>query len=421
MKYAMRGVCLVGLLAGSGCERPPTPRIETKPPIVQVARPVEREVAEFAIFTGRTEALQDVNVQPRVTGYLTQINFVDGADVKEGDVLFEIDPRPYQAELEIAKGQVALEQAKLDRATENLNRAVRIQQENPGAASQKQIDDFRGDQGEAQGALLTAQANVAKQSLYLGWTKVTAPISGRIDRHFVDIGNLVTQNDTVLTTIVSLKPIWVYFDVDENTLLHIRRQIETGSVKSNRAAPFPVQMGLGVDRDFPYEGVIDFVSNQLDPNTGSIRVRAIFENKNGMLVAGLFGRMRVPISPPHNALLVTERAVGMDQGQRYVMVVNGKNEVELRVVDVGQIHDGLREVNRTRQIVQTSADGRRTMKDVPVLAATDRVIVNGLQRARPGATVDPRLVHMTTLLPESANSGQPLPASGPSSGVRYSQ
>ena len=234
--------------------------------------------------------------------------------------------------------------------------------------------------------------------LNLSWCSVTAPIAGRIDRHFLDIGDLVTADQSVLTNIVSLKPTWAYFDVDQNTGRRYGEMVRAGKVKSARTNEIPVQMGLGDGNSFPIAGVIDFVSNQLDPNTGSIRLRAVFPNEDGSLLAGMFGRIRVPISAPHSALLVRDSAVGTKQGQKYVLVVNDQNEVDYRPVDVGQAENGLRQVLPNRQIADTDANGKPIVRQVAALRSTDRVIVNGLQRVRPGAAVAPRLIDMLTQL-----------------------
>jgi RND family efflux transporter MFP subunit len=227
---------------------------------------------------------------------------------------------------------------------------------------------------------------------------VTSPLTGLANRHFVDVGNVVSQDVTALTNIVSLKPTWAYFDVDENSARHYQELVAKGDVQAARRNEIPVDMAMVGETEFPIKGVVDFVSNQLDPNTGSIRLRAVFPNENGSLSAGLFGRIRVPSSALHKALLVTDSAVGTNQGQRFVLVLNGKDEVEYRVVDVGQLHDGLREVMRFREVTETGPTGQGQLEKIEVLKPTDRVIVDGLQRVRPGAKVDPKLVDMTTLL-----------------------
>jgi RND family efflux transporter MFP subunit len=254
---------------------------------------------------------------------------------------------------------------------------------------------------------LQAQASIESAQLNYDWCTVTAPIDGRIDRHFVDVGNLVSQDVTSLTNIVTIQPIWAYFDVDQNTALDVEKLIAEGKMKSARETTINVALSLGQDTGFPIAGKIDFVSNQLDPNTGSLRVRAVFPNEDGFIGSGMFGRVRVPIGPPHDALLILDEAVGTNQGQKYVLVVNDQNKVEYRAVDVGQVQDGLREVMRYREIMEPGADGADSTKQVEVLSPADRVIVQGLQRVRPGATVNPQLVDMLTLLDTPAPGTRP--------------
>lgn len=390
--------CLLAAAAGTnGCDQKHPDPVPTPPPPVVVARPVEREVTDYQVFTARTQAVQSVDVKPRVTGYLTRIAFKDGDEVKKGDVLFEIDDRPYKADLDKALAAVETQKAALVKAQAEYDIGLDVQAQNPGAISKFEITRRLGARDEAAGALKNATAAADRAKLNYDWCKVTAPISGRANRHFVDVGNLVAQDVTTLTNIVSLRPMWAYFDVDENSAERYQALVKEGKVKSARASEIPVQMGLGADQGFPIRGVVDFVSNQLDPTTGSIRLRAVFENKDSRLTAGMFGRVRVPSSAPHKALLVTDRAVGTDQGQKFILVVNEKNEVERRPVEVGQMHNGLREVMRTRRALETGPQGQEVVKEVEALTPSDRVIVDGLQRARPGAAVNPKLVDMLTL------------------------
>jgi RND family efflux transporter MFP subunit len=240
------------------------------------------------------------------------------------------------------------------------------------------------------------------------WCKVTAPINGRAARHLVDAGDMVTQGTTVLDNIVSLKPVWAYFNVDQSTAQQVQVLIREGKIKAPRKGEIPVTMnvGAGNDETFPIAGTIDYVSNQLDPNTGSIQVRAVFPNEDSALVAGLFARIRVPVAPPHDALLVNDRAIGTDQGQRFIVVVNDKNEVERRMVDVGQLHDGLREVYRFRTVMAPGPNGETAAKKVEVLKPTDWLVVEGLMRARAGDKVEPKHVDMQTLLPADGDKKQ---------------
>lgn len=396
----------IGFLA-SGCG-PKRPELVAPPAaIVMVAKPVERQVTDYQVFTVRTEAMQSVDIKARVTGYLEEIKFTDGADVKKGDVLFQIDPRPYKAALDEAKANLAYAKAALVEAEANYQIGVNVRKANPAAISEQELNQRLGARDEAAASVMQAQASIESAQLNFDWCTVTAPIDGRIDRHFVDVGNLVSQDVTSLTNIVTIEPIWAYFDVDQNTALDVEKLIAEGKMKSARESTINVALSLGQDSGFPIAGTIDFVSNQLDPNTGSLRVRAVFPNKDGFIGSGMFGRVRVPIGQPHDALLVLDEAIGTNQGQKYVLVVNEQNQVEYRAVDVGQAQDGLREVKQNRQIIEPGADGADTTREVEVLRPSDRIIVQGLQRVRPGATVEPQLVDMLTLLNAPAPGTRP--------------
>jgi multidrug efflux system membrane fusion protein len=392
------GWLAAALLALAGCETKSPKAVETPPPVVLVAYPVERDVTDHQDFTARTQAVQSVDIKARVTGYLTKINFVDGGDVKKDQVLFEIDDRPYKAALDQAKASIEYAKASLVKSQADYDIALAIKKDNPAALSQQDLNKSLGARDEAKGSLDQAKANLETAQLNFDWCKVASPLDGRANTHFVDVGNLVTQDNTTLTNIVSIRPMWAYFDVDENTVLKVRTLIEEGKLKRVEGTAVPIDMAIGSAKTFDFQGTIDFVSNQLDPNTGTIRVRAVFPNKDAYLAAGMFGRIRVPIGVAHKALLVNDRAIGANQSQKYVMVVDADNKVELRIVDVGQIHEGLREVFATRTVTEEDAQGKKSQKEVVILKATDRIIVDGLQRARPGTVVAPTLVDMTTLL-----------------------
>jgi RND family efflux transporter MFP subunit len=398
---AFRTLCvlLLALLAlAASCDDKHPQAVATPPPVVMVSQPVERTVTDYQVFTARTQAVQSVDIKSRVTGYLTGILFKDGQEVKAGDVLFQIDDRPYKATLDQALATLEFNKAALVKAQAEYDIGLSVQKQNPGAISKDDLTKRLGARDEAKASVDQGKAAVESAQLNYGWCKVTSPISGMINRHFIDIGNLVSQDMTTLTNIVSLRPMWAYFDVDENTARRYQEMVQMGQAKSVRTNELPVDMALTGDQGFPVKGVVDFLSNQLDPNTGSIRVRARFPNENGSLIAGLFGRIRVPIGLPHQALLVADSAIGTNQGQRFVLVVNDQNEVEYRPVEVDQLHDGLREVQRFREVTETGADGKGVLKKVEVLKPTDRVIVDGLQRVRPGVKVDPKPVDMATLL-----------------------
>jgi len=409
-----------GFLAAAGCDEKHPQAAETPPPVVLVSRPLERNVADYQVFTARTQDVQSVDVKARVSGFLTKVLVKDGADVKEGDVLFQIDDRPYKAALEQAKATLSHAKASLDLAKAALVKAqadydigLAVQKQEKGAISDQEIVKRLGARDEAKANIDVATASIGQAQAALDmaqlnydWCKVTAPIAGRTTRHLVNTGDMVTQGVTVLDNIVSLKPVWAYFNVDQNTAQQVQNVVREGKLPSPRKGELPVGMnvGIGDENTFPIAGTIDYVSNQLDPNTGSIQVRAVFPNEDETLVTGLFARIRVPIAARHEALLVNDRAIGTDQGQRFVVVVNDKNEVERHMVEVGQLHDGLREVYRSRTVMEPGSDGKAATKKVEVLKPTDWLVVEGLMRARSGDKVEPKHVDMQTLLPAAGDA-----------------
>lgn len=369
-----------------GCKSEPPALVSPPPPAVTVSQPVEREVTDYDEYTGRTVAVEEVEVRPRVSGYLVKVNFQEGTEVQKGTLLFQIDPRPLEAELAAAKGQVAQWEAKLARAEADVARYERLLPK--GAASQKDLDTAIADRGEARAAIQSARAAVDTVALNLEFARMTAPISGRVGRALVTVGNLVDAT-TLLTTIVSLDPMYAYFDADERTLLRNQQLIREGKRVSAREGHTPVHLGLANEEGFPHQGLIDFVDNRVDPTTGTIRVRGVFSNADRFLTPGLFVRVRLAGSNRYPALLVTDRAIGTDQGQKYLLVVNDKNVVEYRPVQAGRLHDGLRAIQAG-------------------LKPDDWVIVNGIQRARPGVTVVPQRTAMQPQL--AATSERPQSA-----------
>jgi RND family efflux transporter MFP subunit len=339
-------------------------------------------VTEYADFTGRTAAVDSVELRARVWGYLDKVNFKEGAIVKKGDVLFEIDPRTYQAVLSQAEANQASLQARVERLDSDLARARRLV--GTAAVSREDFDKINGDRGEAVASRDALKASVERAKLDLQYTKVIAPISGRTSRYIVTVGNLIQAGDqgggTLLTTLVSLDPMYAYFDVDEHTALRVRQMIREGKADSPReGAAVPVSLGLANEQGYPHQGTVNFVENQVNPRTGTIRLRGVFPNKNQVLLPGFFARVRMPVGRSHKCLLVSERALDTDQGQKVVYIVNEKNRVVSRPVQLGLLHDGLREIT----------DG---------LKAGEQVIVTGLQQVRPGATVEPKLVDMPVAL-----------------------
>jgi RND family efflux transporter MFP subunit len=380
-------ILFLGLLVGLiGCNQPTQ---EPPPPApVSVAKPVEREVSEYAEYTARTLAVDSVEVRAHVWGYLNKVNFKEGAIVKKGDVLFELDPRPYEALLNQAKAKVTQDEAQLTYDEAEYRRNLSLV--NTGAASRSDLDKTAAARGVDAANVAADKAFVASRQLDLDYTRVLAPIGGRTSRYVVTIGNLIQSGDqgggTLLTTIVSIDPMYAYFDVDEHTALRVRQMIREGKADPVREVGAPVSLGLGNEIGFPHDGTINFVDNQVNPKTGTIRLRGVFPNKDQVLLPGFFGRVRMPIGRRHKALLVSERALDTDQGQRIVYVLNEKNEVGIKPVQVGLLQDGLREIT----------DG---------LKADDRVIVVGLQQARPGTVVKPTLMEMPAAKPSAGAIG----------------
>jgi RND family efflux transporter MFP subunit len=380
LRLAIASALVPGLcLALAGCTRAPSEAPAAAPPPVTVSYPVEREVTDYADFTARTAAVDSVELRARVSGYLDKVNFKEGALVKKGDVLFEIDPRTYQAVLKHAEGNFAAAEARVVRLNADFARAQRLI--GTGAMSREDFDKISGDRGEGVASQAALKAAVERAQLDLGFTKVTAPVSGRISRYFVTVGNLVQAGDltggTLLSTIVSVDPMYAYFDVDEHTVLRVKQLIREGKAKTPDDPDIPVWLGLANEDGHPHRGSIHFIDNQVNPRTGTLRVRGVFPNKDEALSPGYFARVRVPIGVPHTALLVTERALDTDQGQKVVYVVDKDNRVVAHPVRLGALHDGRREIT----------DG---------LKPGERVIVNGLQLVRPGVTVESKLVDMPT-------------------------
>jgi RND family efflux transporter MFP subunit len=367
-------------LGPAGCARAPSAAPSAAPTLVSVSYPVEREITNYADFTGRLEAVYSVDVRARVTGYLDRVDFKDGDEVKEGALLFEIDPRPYKVDLDRAEGSAAQAEARLERLEADKRRVVALFSR--GTISREEFDRATGDYNEARASLNVARANRDMAKLNFEFTKVRAPIGGLLSRRLVDPGNMVQADTTPLTTIVSPDPMYLYFDMDERTVMKLRILVREGKLQSReQGAVVPILAALAEEEGFPHKGVMNFSDNRINPRTGTLRVRGLIENpvvkgKNFRLLSpGLFARVRVPRGEPHRALLVTERAIDTDQGQKILYVVDDKNKVDSRPIRLGAVHDGLRAID----------DG---------LKPGERVIVVGLQQVRPGAVVEPKLVDM---------------------------
>jgi len=346
---------------------PPPASIE-----VAVSPPIERAVVDSLDFTGRTQAKDTVQLRAKIGGYLEKINFTDGAEVHEGQVLFQIDDRTYRDQRDLADPAVKLAEARVKEAVAEYNRVLKLRRGQ--AASQEELEKRQRSVETTQASVKQAQADLRQAELNLDYTQVKAPISGWADRANVTVRNLVsadTSNATELTSIVALDPMYVYFGVDEPTLLRLRQQVREGTLKSTKEKPPEVLLGVGQASDHPFRGTIDFVSNRVDPTTGTLTVRGNFPNKDRFLKPGLFARVRLPVGDPHPVLLISDEAVGTNQGDKYVYIVTDKNEVVYRPVKLGELSDGLRIVE----------DG---------LKPGERIVGGeGMLRVRPGITVKP--------------------------------
>jgi RND family efflux transporter MFP subunit len=340
---------------------------------VVVSPPVEQAVVDYVDYTGRTDSADTVEIRARVTGFLNAVLFKDGAEVQKGQALYEIDDREFQADLEAAKAQHATAVAHQEKANLDFQRAEALKAK--GAITAAQYDQILADKKEADAQVQSAQAKQDRAQLNVDFSKIAAPIAGKINRSNLTIGNLVDANKTVLTSIVSVDPIYVYFDVDERTFLTLMQQVREGKLESGEKTVIPIFMGLTTDKGYPHKGTIDFLENRVNPATGTIRTRGTFPNPQPpvgrrVLESGLFARVRVPIGKPKPTLLVADRAIGTDQGRKFVYVVDDTNKVVFRPVELGAMHEGLRAISEG-------------------LTAGERVIIDGLQRVRPGVIVSP--------------------------------
>jgi multidrug efflux system membrane fusion protein len=443
------GACLAAAALAPGCAQK-TPQVA--PPealVVPVSQPVRRTVTNYVEYTGRLDAVESVGIRARVTGYLVKMPFKEGAEVKRDQLLFRIDPRPYRDQLDIAQAQVALAVAQLALAKTTLARDVQI---GPTAVPPQQLDQDRAAVEEAAARLKSAQKSVEVYELNLKFTDVTSPIDGQVSRYYLTLGNLVIQDQTLLTTVVSTNPMYAFFDMDETTLLNIRRAINAGQIKRRTpgtleapdvaagsvaqaaflpgAGPLaeaaalaaasgeqiPVYMSLPGEDGYPHQGLLNFVNNQVTPATGSISVRAIFQNPTPpggvrLLTPGTFVRIRLPIGGPNKALLVIDRAVGSDQNLKFVYVLDKDNKVQQRRVTLGALQpDGLRVIEETKKA-----------KPDEGIRPGDWVVVGAMLQVRPRMVVEPERIPMPTLGQATAAapaSGPGAPAGGPARKTR---
>lgn len=370
------GLLLVGIVLGlsAGCGESENKYVPPPPPEVTVSQPVKKAVTEYIELTGNTQSVEQVALVGRVEGYLTSINFKDGDIVKKGDLLFVIEPPPYEAKVKQAEANVAMAQATLVRSTLEYNRQLQLIKQN--ATAQSTVEQWQAQRDADEATVLQNKANLEVARINLSYTQVRAPFTGRIDRHLVDVGNLVGSGQaTQLANIYRLDPIYAYFNINERDLVRImERERERSKDKpTKKDEDTPVYLAIEKEEGYPHEGRLDFAATALDPSTGTLLIRGIFSNpilpgEVPLLLPGMFVRIRIPIHVRKHALLVSERALGVDQGGRYLLVVNAQNKVEQRTVTVGQLEDGMRVIKQGLQ-------------------GDEWVVVNGIQRTRPGATV----------------------------------
>lgn len=374
-----------GLLTAA-CHKSPPPA-SRPPPTVTANQPAQREVVEWDSYPGRLDAVDMVEVRSRVNGYLQSVNFKDGAEVKKGDVLFVIDPRPYQAELDHAQANLNQMQTRLELAKNEQARAERLL--TTKAISEEEADSRTKATREVEATIQSARAMVEAAKLNVDYTRITAPVTGRIGRRLITEGNLVNGSQgmsTLLTTIVSLDPIYCYFDADERAIQKYQKLTREGKQDNFRGGLVVCELELANETGFPHKGMLDFLDNAVDSATGTLRVRGSFPNPgpDRVLQPGYFARVRVPGSAKYSALLIPDQAIGTDLGQKFVYVIDQKDTVEYRALKLGPIMDGLRVVREG-------------------LGSNDWVVVNGLMSIRPGVKVSATRAPLTVAQTQGAS------------------
>lgn len=374
MKTKLLWAALAGLLflLAAGCQKQAPAAAGAPPaPTVTVAQPISKEVTEWDEYQGWVEAVDSVEVRARVGGYLDSVHFKEGADVEKGQLLFVIDPRPFKAALDAAMADLAQAQTRFELASNDMARAERLLKAK--AISEEDADSRAKAERTAAAAIQSAQASVEMAQLNMEYTSVRAPITGRIGRKMVTEGNLVNGTmavSSLLTTIVALDPLYCRFDADERSILKYQQLARQGGQENLRGGKWPCEMALANETGFPHKGVLDFVDNQVDPSTGTMRVRGIFSNPDHTLQPGFFARIRVPGSTAYQALLIPDLAIGSDQDQKFVLVVDAQNIAQYVPVKLGPLIDGARVVREG-------------------LHPNDWIVINGLMSVRPGSEVKP--------------------------------
>jgi RND family efflux transporter MFP subunit len=370
-------VSLLAILGSTlvGCARNEAAPAAAAPPApqVSVAQVVSRPVTEFDEFTGRFVAVERVEVRPRVNGYIASVGLTPGREVKKGDVLFTIDPRQYQAEVKRAKAELARARTQLALSRSERERAVKLLEQH--AISQEEFDSRVAGNEQADANVEVASAALDTAELNLSYTRIESPISGLVSREEVTTGNLVSAGQTLLTTVVSVDKIYVEFEGDEQVYLKYAALNRSGDLANARDSHLPIWIGLADEQGTPHEGKMVFIDNALDAQTGTIRARALLDNKERRFTPGLFARVKLVGSGKYDALLINDSAIGTDQNVRYVFAVGADNKVEYRAVKLGPVVDGMRVVREGLKVGES-------------------IVVNGLQRVRPGVTIAPQRVAM---------------------------
>jgi len=372
----LAGLAAIALTGTVGCQQAEAPTgkpPEGPPPNIKIAQPLSQDVTEWDEYTGRIEAVESVEIRARVSGYLDKVNFKDGEKVKKGDLLFVIDPRPFKAQLAYAAAELERFRSRKELAANDMARAENLFKVK--AISKEEFDARQKGLREAAAAVESASANVETARLNLEFTQVRAPINGRIGRESITEGNLVKNDDTLLTTIVSIDPVYVYVDADERAVLKYRRQMRQNGGREAGIAGTPVELALTDETAFPHRGILDYIAPREDTATGTVTLRGVFANADELLSPGFFARLRVRAGEPYPALLLPDRAIGTDQAQRFVWVMNPNNEVEYRKVELGA------HIGQSRVISKG-------------LKAEDWVVVEGLQKLRPGIKVNPERISL---------------------------
>jgi RND family efflux transporter MFP subunit len=382
------------LLSSGGCGKSGGSQTAPPPPQVSVAQVLQKRVKDWDEFTGRLQAVETVEIRPRVSGYIDRVAFTEGKVVKRGELLFVIDPRPYKADYDRAAADLKRFKTSLELASIEQKRVQHLKES--GAVSQEELDERSSTVAQVEANVAGAAAALESAELNMSFTTVTSPIDGRVSRAEVTRGNLVTggsNGGTFLTSVVSIDPIYLYFEGDEATYLRYIQMARAGERPSSRDAPNPVRVGLANEEGFPHVGTMDFVDNQVNPQTGTIRARAVLQNKDGLYIPGLFARVQLLGSGEYSAILIDDRAVNTDQDQKYVLLLGPDNKIEYRRVKLGRVIDGLR-------IVRAG------------LKPGDVIVVNGAQRVHPGITVAPQKVAMAADTTVASEQQPPLATPG---------